>query len=75
MSDECPCVPCVEDAKREETPRRLVLARDVGERLIVSGPCVIEVKKVAKGRAVLLVEAPWCTKVLRSELRDARGEA
>jgi carbon storage regulator len=52
----------------------LVLARRVGERILIGDDITIEIVSVDSGRARLLIDAPRNLKVLRTELVNAENQ-
>ena len=52
----------------------LVLARKVGESIIVDGPCKIIVTSMKNGQVRLGIEAPQTTDIWREEVWDQRQE-
>jgi len=52
----------------------LVLARRVGERILIGDDITIEIVSVDSGRARLLIDAPRNLKILRTELVNAENQ-
>lgn len=58
----------------EATTKKLTLTRKRGERLVIDGPCVIEVVRVIGKDVRLRVEAEGHVRILRAELLEEREE-
>lgn len=54
----------------EATTTKLCLTRKPGERLVINGPCIIEVGEIRGERVRLRVEAEPEVRVVREELLD-----
>lgn len=46
----------------------LVLSRKTGEKVVITGPCTIQIAQVMNGRVRLAFDAPLTTNVVRDEL-------
>lgn len=51
----------------------LTLMRKSGERVVISGPCVMRVQCMGPTRVKLSFHAPDTTKILREEIVDVAG--
>ena len=49
----------------------LVLTRKPGQRIVIDGPCVIEVTQITQSRARLGIVADGTTSIVRAELLSA----
>ncbi len=51
----------------------LVLSRKAGEKLIVNGNTVIEIRRITGNTVTVAIDAPESVVVLRSELTEPQG--
>lgn len=56
----------------DATTTRICLTRKLGEKLVMNGPCVVEVARVVGKTVHLRVEAESHVRVLREELLKAK---